>query len=69
MTFIYSHPYLPTFIVDAPDNLESARMAADYIRVMKSQLDMKVADLITYTVHEVNKGVYCINPERQEWSR
>ena len=59
MTFIYSHPYLPMFIVDAPDNLTSARMTAEYIRVMKSQLDMKVADLITYTVHEVNNGVFC----------
>ena len=59
MTIVYSHPYLPLFVVDAPDLIKASAIASEYIKMNKPQLDMKVADLCEYKVHVVCNSVFC----------
>lgn len=58
MTFVYMHPYFPLFVVDAPDLIQAAAKASEFIKVNK--LDMKVADLYEYKVHVVHNSVFCV---------
>ena len=58
MTLVFSHPYLPCFVVDAPDHIRASAMASEYIKVNKPQRDMKVADLFEYKVHILNNSVF-----------
>ena len=60
MTFIYTHPYYPLFVVDAEDIIKAAAKASEFIKVNKPQLDMKVADLCEYKVHVVHNSVFCV---------
>lgn len=58
MTFVYSHPYFPLFVVDASDHIQAAAKASEFIKVNK--LDMRVADLCEYKVHVVHNSVFCV---------
>ena len=58
MTFVYSHPYFPLFVVDASDLIQAAAKASEFIKVNK--LDMRVADLCEYKVHAVHNSVFCV---------
>lgn len=60
MTFVYMHPYFPLFVVDAPDLIQAAAKASEFIKVNKPQLDMRVADLCEYKVHVVHNSVFCV---------
>lgn len=60
MTFVYSHPYFPLFVVDASDHIQAAAKASEFIKGNKSQLDMRVADLCEYKVHVVHDSVFCV---------
>jgi len=60
LTFIYTHPYYPLFVVDADDLIKAAAEASEFIKLNKPQLDMKVADLCEYKVHVVSNSVFCV---------
>ena len=59
MTFVYTHPYYPLFVVDADDIIKAAAKASEFIKLNRTQLDMKVADLCEYKVHVVSNSVFC----------
>ena len=59
MTFVYTHPYFPLFVVDASDLIQAAAKASEFIKVNKPQLDIRVADLCEYKVHVVHNSVFC----------
>ena len=58
MTFVYTHPYFPLFVVDASDLIQAAAKASEFIKGNK--LDMRVADLCEYKVHVVHNSVFCV---------
>lgn len=59
MTFVYTHPYFPLFVVDAQDLIKAAEKATAFIKMNQLQLDMKAADLCGYKVHVVCNSVLC----------
>ena len=60
MTFVYTHPYYPLFVVDADDLINAAAKASEFIKLNRPQLDIKVADLCEYKVHVVSNSVFCV---------
>ena len=60
MTFVYTHPYYPLFVVDADDLINAAAKASEFIKLNRPQLDIKVADLCGYKVHVVSNSVFCV---------
>jgi hypothetical protein len=59
MTFVYTHPYYPLFVVDAEDPIKAAAHASAFIKACNPQLDLRVADLCEYKVHALQNSVYC----------